>query len=446
MCSATERKVRDYICHKQLFSQSNARILVGISGGADSVCLLRLLHRLDYQVEAAHCNFKLRGTESDRDEFFVRQLCDTLKIPLHVTHFDTEKEATTQGESIEMAARRLRYAWFETLCCQTASQYIAIAHTKDDAAETFLLNLLRGSGIHGLCGIRPLNGLIRRPLLCLTRMEVEEYLTDLGQNFVVDSSNNDTHFRRNKIRHELLPLMAQINPSIRETLTSTIEHLTQVETIYDQVMDAARTEVFDGKHISIPALKMTPHAQAVFHEILIPYGFKSSAEESLWHSTQIGASIYSAEWRLLRDRESFILSPRTASQSLANSFPTFEIDYLNAPANCQYNDPKLVFLDADRVGVDANVTISTHTTSSEALHVRRMQKGDRFIPYGMQGSKLVSDFLTDCKVNRIDKERQLVLCKDSEILWVVGHRTAHPYRITPATRHILRIRLITQQE
>ena len=228
------QKVVQYIERHKLFSLDD-KILVALSGGADSVALLRLLLSLGYTCEAAHCNFHLRGAESDRDEHFVRQLCLEHRVTLHTVHFNTEQEAKERHISIEMAARELRYAWFEKTREACSAAVIAVAHHQDDSVETLLLNLIRGTGINGLRGIRPRNGHIVRPLLCLDRKEITGYLESIGQSYVTDSTNLQDEYTRNKIRLNLLPMMQEINPSVKESILKTAEHLDDAASIYNTV-------------------------------------------------------------------------------------------------------------------------------------------------------------------------------------------------------------------
>ncbi len=455
-----ENRVRDFIRRKALFSYSapcssqneaqpiptDPLLLVALSGGADSVCLLRLLLRLDYRVMAAHCNFHLRGAESDRDEAFVRDLCRSLGVPLQVASFDTRGEAAAHGESIEMAARRLRYEWFDRLRRECGAQAIAVAHHREDSAETLLLNLLRGTGISGLCGIRPRNGHIVRPLLCLDRSDIERYLKALSQPYVDDSTNFQTDCRRNVVRLRLLPLMEELNPSVRETLATTAERLAQAEAVYRAAMAEAIPCAFDGRRIAFEALYRFSAPEALFHEILAPYGFTPEQEESLLRTDRVGVRVYAPRWELLRDRDAFLLYPcreadqpaaieidwRTSGRISLESFGfPYRMEWELLPYTTGYSIPRTpdtACFDADRI-------------EQTFLTLRLPRKGDRFMPFGMKGSKLLSDFLTDLKLPRMEKENRPLLCDGDRIAWVVGLRSAQPYRITAATTRLLRLQL-----
>lgn len=430
-------------------SPSDGLWLVALSGGADSVCLLRLLLRLGCRVEAAHCNFHLRGAESDRDERFVRDLCAAQGVKLHVISFDTRTEAARTGESIEMAARRLRYEWFGRLREERSAVCIAVAHHKEDSAETLLLNLLRGSGLRGLCGIRPRNGFVVRPLLCLSRADIELYLQTLGQDYVTDTTNLQADCRRNEVRLRLLPLMASINPSVCDTLAATAERLAQAEAVYRAAIEAARPAVFDGRRILFSELFRFPSPEALFHELLAPYGFTAAQEEALLRAGQPGARVASERWELLRDRDAFLLLPREeeavslwvdCARPGSLSMQPFglgqRLEWDCFPLTEGFVIPRT----GDVFCADADAFRSSR------LLLRVPRAGDRFQPFGMKGSKLVSDFLTDRKLDRRRKALQPLLLDGDRIAWVVGLRPARPFCLTAATRRVLRFRLLPETE
>ena len=270
-----KEKVAQYINRKQLL-QPTDKVLVALSGGADSVALLRLLQASGYDCEAAHCNFHLRGAESDRDEAFVRQLCVKQQVPLHTVHFDTARTAEERHISIEMAARELRYGWFEEIRQKINADAIAVAHHQDDSVETLLLNLIRGTGINGLRGIRPKNGHIVRPLLCLERKEIISYLNRIGQDYVTDSTNLQDEYTRNKIRLNLLPMMQEINPSVKESILNTAEHLDGASAIYKQGIDEGIKRVRTAEGICIERLMQELAPATLLFEILYPLGFNTA--------------------------------------------------------------------------------------------------------------------------------------------------------------------------
>ena len=325
-----KKKIEQYIDQEKLFTRED-KILVTLSGGADSVALLRLLLDMGYTCEAAHCNFHLRGDESVRDEMFVRELCLQLVVPLHVQHFQTMEEAEKRHISIEMAARELRYAWFEQLRLQQGADVIAVAHHKDDSVETLLLNLIRGTGINGLLGIRPKNGNIVRPLLCLDRKEITEYLQEIEQSYVTDSTNLQDEYTRNKIRLSLLPLMQEINPSIKESLLRTSEHLNDAALLYKKGIEEGKQKVQTEQGILISALLREPAPETLLFEILSPLGFNSAQIKDIFTSLngQPGKIFLSGEWRVIKDRELLLIEPvcsEDASTVFSPDDPTLPSD------------------------------------------------------------------------------------------------------------------------
>lgn len=415
-----KQKVARYIDRHKLFSPED-KILVALSGGADSVALLRLLLALGYTCEAAHCNFHLRGQESERDEMFVRQLCREQQVPLHVIHFDTEKEAKERHISIEMAARELRYDWFEKIREECSAATIAVAHHQDDSVETFLLNLIRGTGINGLRGIHPKNGYITRPLLCLDRKQVIDYLKDIGQDYVTDSTNLQDEYTRNKIRLNLLPMMQEINPSVKESILSTAEHLDDAAIIYKKGIDEAKQRIQMHAGIRISALLLEPKAETVLFEILYPLGFNASQVQDIFRALygQPGKVFVSTGWRVVKDRELLLIERR--QEAVKPILGIKELDY--TPDFTIPRDKNTACFDADKI--------------HHPLSLRLWKQGDTFVPFGMKGRKKVSDYLTDRKFSVLRKERQWVLCAGDDIIWLVGERSDNRFRIDDATRKIL---------
>ena len=307
-----ERKTARYIAQKHLLNPGD-QVLVALSGGADSVALLCVLQALGYRCEAAHCNFHLRGAESDRDEAFVRDLCQKRKVPLHLTHFDTQEEAARRHISIEMAARDLRYRWFEEVRLEVGAQAIAVAHHQDDSIETLLINLIRGSGIRGLTGIRPKNGYIVRPLLNVSREEIVAWLGKESIVYMTDSTNLSDEYTRNFIRLQILPLLESRFPAIRKTLTRTAMHLSEVESIYLSFIEEAKASLWEeGHRLSIPKLQRYPAPKTVLFELLHPYGFSRSVASSVYDALEgeSGKEFYSPSYRLIKDREELLLYKR----------------------------------------------------------------------------------------------------------------------------------------
>ena len=424
-----EQRVIRYIEKEQLFSQ-NSKILVALSGGADSVALLRILHSLGYECEAAHCNFHLRGKESDRDEMFVRQLCQQYNIPLHITDFDTTRYAEEKHISIEMAARELRYEWFEKKRIECHANRIAVAHHQDDSIETMLLNLIRGTGITGLLGIRPINGYIVRPLLCVSRKEIVCYLQSIGQKYVTDSTNLEDEYTRNKIRLHLLPLMQEINPAIKNSLITTGNHLNDVATIYNKSISEAKARVITSEGILISAILQEPSPETVLFEILHPLGFNPAQIKDIYHSLdgQSGKQFSSKEWKVIKDRD-FLLLEKICPER--KDTPSFQLIREESEYTTDFQIPhekEVACFDADKL--------------SGTITLRRCQTGDTFIPFGMKGKKKVSDYLTDRKFSISQKERQWVLCCNEQIAWLIGERTDNRFRIDENTRRVVIYRMV----
>ena len=434
-------KVADFIAKYQLLSHDGIHV-VALSGGADSVALLRVMLALGYRVEAAHCNFRLRGDESNRDELFVKTLCETQDIKLHLIHFDTAGYASLHQVSIEMAARELRYHYFEQLRQDIGASTICVAHHRDDAVETLLMNLLRGSGIHGLTGIRARNGHIVRPLLCVSRQEIVNYLHSIDQEYVTDSTNLQPDVLRNKVRLQLLPLMEQLYSGATENMARSAYYLSEAEKVYNAEIAryAQETEfpLSDSSPFTIhfSLLSSSPSPLSLLHEWLTPLGFnRSQLEQILAHlDGEPGRVFESATHTLVIDRESIVVEPVCAP-----------IKPLVIPEPGTYRIDETAKIRIEEVGVETDISRDPAIATLDAatirypLTLRAVKPGDIFQPFGMEGKKLVSDYLTDRKLNLLAKRHQRVLVDATgTILWLVGQRTDHRYCITPDTHMIFK--------
>lgn len=424
LCGMNMQKIEQFIIRHRLFAPQD-KVLVALSGGADSVALLRLLLALGYRCEAAHCNFHLREAESDRDEAFVRNLCASLGVFLHTVHFDTKREADERRVSIEMAARELRYGWFEEVRRECGAAVIAVAHHRDDSVETLLLNLLRGTGINGLRGIRPKNGRVVRPLLCLDRKEVVCYLESIGQAYVTDSTNLQDEYTRNKIRLNLLPLMQQINPAAKECILKTAEHLDAAAAIYNIGVEEAKRRVRTPEGINIGALLQEAEPETVLFEILHPLGFNASQVRDIFQvlDGQPGKVFVTVGWRVVKDRELLLVEP---VQEPAE--PVLEMEeHPYTPHFVIPRDPSVACFDLDKLKLP--------------LRLRLWRQGDSFVPFGMKGRKKVSDYLTNRKFSILRKAQQWVLCSGEEIAWIVEERTDNRFRVEKDTKRVLVVRV-----
>ena len=424
-----QQRVIQYIEKEHLFSL-NDKILVALSGGADSVALLCVLHTAGYPCEAAHCNFHLRGEESNRDELFVRQLCRKYGIHLHTIDFNTTQYATEKRISIEMAARELRYNWFEKIKKECKANVIAVAHHQDDSVETMLLNLIRGTGITGLLGIRPRNGAIVRPLLCINREEIIRYLQQIGQDFVTDSTNLEDEYTRNKIRLHLLPLMQEINPSVKNSLIETSNYLNDVATIYNKVIDETKKKIITPEGIRIDALLDAPTPETLLFETLHPLGFNSAQIKDIANSLhgQQGKQFISKEWRVIKDRNLLLLESIRPEDGTTLPYQLIKEEREYSPDFQIPQDKKTACFDADKL--------------TEEIHCRKWRTGDTFIPFGMKGRKKVSDYLTDRKFSISQKERQWVLCCGERIAWLIGERTDNRFRIDETTKRVIIYKIV----
>ncbi len=427
------RAIRLYIERNRLLS-GDRPVLVGLSGGADSVALLGVLVRLGYPCVALHCNFHLRGKESDRDEAFARGFSESLDVPFYTVGFDTVSYARERHVSIEMAARKLRYSWFEEMRERLEGEAIAVAHLRDDSVERVLMNLARGTGSRGMIGIRPRNGFIVRPLLCVSREEIVAWLAARGYAYVTDSTNLSDAYTRNFIRLRVLPLLEEINPSAREAIARSSGHLSAVETIYRSVLEQARKEVMlSDDRLSIEALMRFPSPETILYELLKDYGFTRVVSADIFAALdgESGRLFYSPTHRLLKDRDSLWIAPLGEKERR-----TFVLD----PDRGVCHDPielsfrKLVMTEDFSIERDRRIAYLDYDKLDFPLTLRTWREGDWFIPFGMRGRKKLSDYFSNRKFSRIEKERTWLLCGGEAIVWVVGERIDDRFRIDRSTK------------
>lgn len=415
--------------------------LVALSGGADSVCLLRCLKALGYHLEAIHCNFRLRGEESDRDELFCQELCRKLDVPLHLAHFDTRGYARLHHVSIEMAARELRYAHFKNLCKDMGAGGVCVGHHKDDSVETILINLVRSTGIHGLTGIAPENDCIYRPLLCVSRKEITDYLQTIQQNYITDSTNLVADVQRNKMRLEVIPLLESVNPAAQQNILQTALRLADVVSILDGWMEQVARWKPRGPYWCFP-LKEVTHEYVLWY-LLKNYHFSSKQVDNIYANRNNGSGRVwaSKTHELLIDRGQLVLEQRNDEPQKTIIIPEpgvyrydatlkVRLSVTTAPTSVQtVKDKRCAYMDFDK--------------ASFPLVLRPVQPADRFQPFGMKGTKLLSDYMTDRKMSLFEKRRQQVLTDhQGHILWVVEERLADPCKMTTATQTILKVEML----
>lgn len=413
------------------------RHLVAVSGGADSVFLLLALHHLGYDVEVVHCNFNLREEESMRDEHFVVNLCKKLGIESHLIHFDTKIYAQNHQVSIEMAARELRYRYFEQLRQDIGAEEVCVAHHKDDSAETILMNLLRGTGVRGLEGIKPRHGHIVRPLLCVGRHEIEAWLEANGQDYMTDRTNLVPDIMRNFLRIEIIPQLRSKLPNATDSILNSARHIAEAVRVYDDAIGKLLEQLLIDDCIDIARLGKTPSPESVLYEWLSPYGFTPSTIEGIGRrlaDMQPGRCWTSPTHELIVHQGQLCLLPIEAERPIITVPETGLYVYDETMRiRVSRTDEIEIIRDEQTACLDAaKVTFP--------LMVRPVQSGDRFCPLGMNGTKLLSDFLTDLHISIHDKRRQLVVTDAAgQIVWVLGHRIDHHFRVTDHTASILKI-------
>ena len=427
-----KNKVQHFITEKSLFKRDD-KLILGISGGADSVCLMHILLALGCSFELAHCNFNLRGEESDADEDFVKELAKKYQLKIHVKQFDTLSYASENKISAQMAARDLRYAWFDKLLINSSAKYLAIAHHANDDVETFFINLVRGSGLKGFLGIKEKNNSIVRPLLEVSRLEIEHFLQVRGLFFRDDSSNISVKYLRNKIRHELMPLLSEMNPSIQQTVKDEMRILEGVAQIYVSKVEEVRKDLFQEKNgivqFETAALLALNPLYNYLYELLVPYGFYSVEAISKALDGQSGKQFFSATHQLVVDRENIFISPLSKKNEVFEITEKTKILVYPLDLKFRLTKDKTIIYDNDIAQLDVEKL-------KFPLTLRKWKQGDKFIPLGMKKFKKLSDFFIDNKFSIIDKQEQWLLCSDINIVWLVGCRIDERYKLETNTKKV----------
>ena len=430
-------------------------IYIAISGGADSLALLMAMLRLGYgpRLRALHCNFRLRAEESEGDQRFVEELCRRLGVALRVTSFDTGGYARERGISIEMAARELRYRWFaEQRAADPEPSVVAVAHNADDQVETLLLNLSMGTGIRGLSGMpyhKVEEGVIR-PLMDCPRTLILDYLAAEGQDYRTDSSNADTRYKRNLIRHRLIPLLEQLNPSFAEAATRTIAHLRASECYYLERVEQLRQHVMQPEGIHIARLLEQQYPETLLYELLRPYGFSPETVRGVLaqlHAGNAGARFDSPTHQLLRGQTYLELRPRVqpleeAYQQELSIEESGQCTLPDGQCLCWQIEPRPRDLAQLFPLAEGEAAFDYEALGAERLVLRHRREGDVLYPYGMKGQKLLRRIFIDGKFAPAERRAALLLCRGDEVLWLVGHLADRRYRVTEHTQHILRLRLV----
>lgn len=441
----------DFIIEKKIFKKSDV-LLIGMSGGVDSVVLTHLLKKEGYQIAIAHCNFQLREHDSLLDEEFSKSLAESFDIPFFSVKFNTLSEQKNSKRSLEETARDLRYAWFENIRAQNNYTYIVTAHHLNDSIETILLNLIKGTGIKGLRGIKAKNNRIVRPLLFATKAEIEQYAKEYQLKYRTDQSNYENQFQRNLIRNKIIPLLKEINPSLELTFQKNIKHFLDLEIISELYLKKEIRKLCDerkdGIYISTKKLMLSPAPFTLLFAILNPCGFSEDAVSEIYAQLNASGKIFlSKSHKIFLIRNQIILTPISSESGMRYEIDAGKKAIVSKLFRLEFSDfnlekkntisekESLCFLDADAI--------------TFPLILRPWKTGDYFYPLGMYkkhskkpGKKKVSDFLNDLKLNPLEKENIYVLLSGEKIIWIVGKRVDDRFKITSSTKHILKIKML----
>ncbi len=437
---------KNIIVHN-LFGEDQ-KILLAVSGGIDSMVLLHLFHESGYKFGVVHCNFNLRGDESDNDEKFVMDYIQSHGIEYYFESFDTEEYAKINGVSIEMAARELRYTFFERIRSENNFDFIATAHHQDDVIETFFINLVRKTGIKGLTGIKPKMGKIIRPLLFASRKEIEKYAAEEEINFREDSSNHLLVFKRNFIRHEILPKFDELSASSRANILASIGHLKEVEQVYRDVIESEKKNVVFEKEssveVSISNLLKSKHSKVLLFEILYGFHFNATVVREVFDSLKeetSGKVFYSSDYRLVKDRKKLILE-QLGKKGTGNFYVEKEDEEIIEPLELII---RKIPVEGFKIPASERIACLDYDKLDFPLIVKKWQKGEYFQPLGMSGFKKVSDFFIDAKMSIPEKENTSILYSGDKIVWIIGKRIDNRFKITKETSTVYQIELVQKK-
>ena len=441
------QRFQEFVKKEDLLPEKG-KTLLAVSGGMDSIVMADLYYRASYPAAIAHCNFKLRAEESDEDQAFVRRLAETYNLPFYTKNFDTQGYASQNGISIQMAARELRYNWFEELLEDSSLKLVAAGHHLDDAIETFFINLMRGSGIRGIHGILPRQNNLVHPLLFATRREIDVYLKQNKLSYREDSSNLSHKYTRNKIRHQLLPALEEMQDDYRQIFRGNFERIRQSEEIFKQKVKEEFEKVHqikgDEVYFDIDKLRKLEPVETYLYEFLAPYNFhyREIKKIAVALDSIPGKKFYSETHVLIKDRRYLIVTKRKTGEP--ESFTVDEEDtYLSAPVSMRIT--KHAYTSDFVISGKTSVAMLDYDKLQFPLKLRRWKQGDRFQPLGMKHMKKLSDFFIDNKLSVLDKEKIWVLQSGMDIVWVVNHRIDERYKITNNTNWIFRIELFDEK-
>jgi tRNA(Ile)-lysidine synthase len=416
------------------------KLLVACSGGLDSVVLGYVLKELGYNIGLAHCNFSLRGEESDEDEAFVINLAEKWNIPVFTETFDTKEYAAKEKVSTQMAARALRYAWFQELLKDFKYDFLITAHHADDDLETFLINLSRGSGLRGLIGIKEKSNKIIRPLLPFSREEIFSFAKKEKLFWREDSSNASSDYLRNELRHEVIPPFKKATKGLLASFHKTQKNLQQTEALVNDyillVRNLVMQETPDGFEISIAKLQELPNPDALLYELLSPFQFTAWEDIYGLLKAQSGKQVFATNYRVIKDRNALIITEIPSEEENLSKFISENEKQIDLPI-------KMSFFPTDKMGyIDSNTVYVDASKMTYPLELRKWQEGDVFQPFGMKGKKKLSKFFKDEKLSLASKEQIWILLSNNQIVWVVGYRMDDRFKITPKTNKILKITVV----
>ena len=440
-------KFRSYITREGLFTHDD-RVLLAVSGGVDSMVLMSLVHGAGYRFAVAHCNFHLRGEESDGDELLVRTQAQKMGVVLHTVDFDTYAEVEATGESVEMAARRLRYTWFDELCAEHGYDVVVIAHHVDDSIETHFINMLRGTGVRGIVGIAPRNGRVVRPLLFATREDIVAYATEHNIPFREDSSNSSTKHLRNRVRHKLVPMLKQMSPQFTPVMQRNMALFGQAQGFIDAsiglIKKSVLSKVGDTYRLDVALIDGSLPRDFVIYEILnSEFGFRREVVAHLCAALDCGGtgrSFYGGNMVAVIDRGAVLIEPATEREDRV--VEVFSDEASVGVGDVVFNFEHLNIEDVETLNQGADVALLDAAKLSFPLIIRRWREGDTMVPLGMNGRKKISDMLIDSKVSLLDKREQYVVVAGDDIVWLVGRRIDNRYAVKSDTTHLLRISVV----
>jgi len=447
------KRIANYINSNRLLDKDDA-VIVGLSGGADSVALLSVLHSLGYRCVAAHCNFHLRGEESMRDECFCRRLCSRIGVEFLVKDFDVVSRRKVSGESVEMACRSLRYQWWDYMIAAYGCKAVAVGHHQEDNVETMMLNMLRGSGLNGMKGMLPKRGNIIRPMLETSRDDILKYLVDVGLEYVVDSTNLENDYKRNRIRNIIIPAIENVFPGAMKAMASSVDRLRDNYELYTDLVDRLGEKYIDnsGKIDVASIVKQERYPKMVLYELISRNGFNMTQVENIIDATDNdGAGMASGlmfnahSMSYLLDRK--VLIPVLDYKSDLDE-PHYIVNFNEPPFRCRtLSYSEFCRLKHDGMMVNDKIYFDSEILTGDPVFLTRSWKrGDRIRPYGMKGSKLVSDLLSDAKLSVNDKRNVRILCRNTEILWVIGLRASSHFAVGPETSEVIELSYVDEKQ